>query len=176
LRGDTILRRLLCLELHEPPDIQIPPLPEPAPGLTTRKRFESHGRQPCAAACHSLIDPLGYAFENYDGTGAYRTIDSGEPVDATGSITLDAGVTITFKNAVDLMGTLAHHDRVRQCLTTQWLRYLLHRREVEGEAPSQQALLEAFRASGDDLRELMVALTRSRAFTHRTLSPGEAAP
>jgi hypothetical protein len=176
LRGDAILRRLLCTELPEPSNIVIPPVPAVDPRWTTRQRYEMHGMQSCAAACHSIIDPLGYAFENYDGTGAYRTIDNGHPVDASGSISLDGGVQLEFRNAIDLVGQLARHERVRQCMATEWLRYMLGRREVSGEAPSQKALADLLRASGDDLRELVVGLTRSRPFTHRTLSPGEVAP
>ena len=49
----------------------------PAPGLTTRERFAEHAMNPCAT-CHRLTDPIGFAFENYDAIGAWRTTEQGK--------------------------------------------------------------------------------------------------
>src|SRR6185436_15482210 len=83
MRGDAILRRMLCIELGIPPDVVIPPVSEPRPGVTTRERFESVDQQLCGRACHGLIDPLGFALENYNAIGAYRTMDQGKAIDAS---------------------------------------------------------------------------------------------
>ena len=172
-RGATLLRRLLCVDLMEPSDLVIPALPEPRPSQTTRERFEAHGMVPCASACHEkIIDPLGYAFENYGAIGEWRDTDNGKPVNARASAPI-GNTQREFKDAIELMDILAHSDEVRTCMTTQWLRYLLGRQELSGESPSVKALDQLFRKSGDDLRELIVGLVRTRTFTHRTLSPGE---
>jgi hypothetical protein len=172
-RGMALFQRLLCLELRPPDNLIIPPLPEPTPGTTTRERFEMLDNNPCATACHSMIDPLGLSFENYDAIGAYRTIEQGKPVDAHGSVKLSSGDDFSFTNAVDLMGKLATNDHVRECMSTQWLRYFLRRHEISSEEPSLTALVDVFRKKGFDMRELMVAMTRTRTFTHRSPSPGE---
>jgi hypothetical protein len=173
-RGDALLRRLVCLDIPSPNDIVIPPIPEPLPGVTTRQRVESVDNQMCAQACHAFIDPLGFAFENYDAIGAYRTTDQGKPVDASGTLrkVLAAG-DVPFKNAVDLMPKLARSDEVTTCMSRQWLRYLMRRRELSSEEPTVAALARTLAARGGDLRHLLFGLVRSRPFTHRTPMNGE---
>src|SRR4030095_1831035 len=73
-RGDAILRHLLCFALQVPANILVPPVADPRPNQTTRQRLEAHSMNACAVECHQkIIDPLGYAFEHYDATGAWRT-------------------------------------------------------------------------------------------------------
>lgn len=174
MRGDAILRRMLCIELGIPPDVVIPPVSEPRPGVTTRERFESVDQQLCGRACHGLIDPLGFALENYNAIGAYRTMDQGKAIDASGAIQNVFASDLVFKNAIELMPQLAKSEEARDCLPTQWLRYFLRRREVSSERPTQRALARMFRERGGDMRYLLVGLVRSRVFTHRPLMIGEA--
>jgi hypothetical protein len=164
-RGDAVLGKLLCTHLEVPADIMVPPLAEPKPGQTTRERVAAHGMALCAT-CHKLIDPLGFSFENYDTVGRYRTTEENKPVDASGVFTLGSD-TIMFKNAVELMPKLAKSQEARDCMVTQWWRYALRRQEATSEDPSIKLVQEAFRLSGQDMRELLVAFTRTRAFTHR---------
>jgi hypothetical protein len=176
-RGAAVMRRVLCLELSPPDSIIIPPLPErPTAGLTTRERYETLDADQCAASCHGVMDPLGYAFENYDAIGAYRTLDNNKPVNARASVALPSGQRLEYDDAIALMAKLAKLDEVRECMGTQWLRYFLGRREVTGEAPSVRALAGVLHDSGDDLRALLVALTRTRTFTHRAPFTGEVMP
>ena len=51
-----------------------------------RQRLTAHVSNPICAACHDLMDPIGFGLENYDGIGAYRTMDNGAPVDASGEL------------------------------------------------------------------------------------------
>jgi hypothetical protein len=174
-RAVIVLRRVLCADVEpEPPDIDIPVLPPVPVDSTNRERFEAHGRHPCAERCHKIIDPVGFAFEIYDAVGAYRTMDNGKPVDARGSVTA-SGSRIDFQDAIDLVKRIAPLEDVRRCMGTQWLRYLLRRPEGPGDAASLRAAGEPFRRSSD-IRDLLVALTRTRAFTHRTPTPGEGTP
>ena len=62
------------------------------------------------------------------------------------------------------------------CLARQFLRYALRRKEGPGDEAALAAAQAAFNGKGNDLRELMVALTKTRAFTHRTQSMGEVLP
>jgi hypothetical protein len=170
-RGDGALRRLLCTELIIPATLEVPPLPEPKPGQTTRERYEIHSMSPCAT-CHKLIDPIGFAFEHYDAVGAYRDTEVNKPINAKGSYTFDSIGEVQFDGAVQLMKHLAKAKEAADCMATQWLRYTLRRREVMGETPSVK-VLEASLGTGADLKELMVAATKARTFTHRAPSPGE---
>jgi hypothetical protein len=173
-RGKIMTDRVICVEIALPPD-DVPDPKPPAPNLSVRERFDEHSKNPCATACHSIMDPLGFAFENYNGIGAYQTSDGGKPVDATGSIELD-GRAQPFKNAIELGKHLAASKQVASCMARQFLRYALRRKESQADQPSLAAASEAFAGSSYDLRELIVALTKTRAFTHRTPSTGEDLP
>jgi hypothetical protein len=173
-RGAQILRQVFCQDIEVPANLVVPDVKPPAPGVTTRQRFEEHSKSPCAT-CHLLFDPIGFAFENYDGIGQYRTKDNGQPVDASGTLEL-GGRTVKFKDAVELMPQLAATDDVRSCVATQWTRYLLRREESKGDMPSLAGIQKAFRDSSYDMRELLVAIVTSDAFTRRTPAAGEVLP
>ena len=91
-RTSPVLRAKWVLEniLGTPP----PPPPADVPGLpengedgepqTVRERLAQHRRNPVCASCHAPMDPLGFALENFDAVGEWRTHDAGYPVDASG--------------------------------------------------------------------------------------------
>src|SRR6185295_7603896 len=133
-RGKTLADRVLCVEVPPPPD-NVPDPQPPAPNLSTRERFAEHGKNACATACHSVFDPLGFAFEGYDAIGGFRTTDGGKPVNATGALSL-GGQMRPFKDAIEMVALLSQADEVRECMGRQWLRYALRRREVQGDAAS----------------------------------------
>jgi hypothetical protein len=170
-RGVEILRHVLCTDIEIPKDITVPPV-APLPDQTTRETFAAHSTDPKCSSCHALIDPLGFAFEHYDAIGQWRTTDNKKPVDSTGKADID-GLSLNFKDAVELSQQLAKADPVRDCMGAEWLRYMARRHEGDGDAASLQAGREAFSKAGFDLRELMLALTRTRSFTHRSPSAGE---
>jgi len=173
-RGAQILRRVLCQDIEPPKEMVVPDVAPPSPGVTTRQRFAQHSMSPCAT-CHQAFDPIGFAFENFDGIGRYRTTDNGQAVDSSG--TLDLGsATVKFKDAVELMPALATSDDVRSCMATQWTRYMLRREETKGDMASLDAVQKAFRDSSYDMRELLVAIVSSDAFTRRTPAVGEVLP
>jgi len=173
-RGDSVLHRALCIDLEVPPNIVVPAVAEPNPMQTTRERFDVHGKDSCAISCHSFIDPIGFAFENYDAVGAYRTTENNKPIDATGTVDLPKSGKVSFNNAIELSAFLAKAPETKDCMVRQWVRYGLGRREVAGEEPSFKALAQVFEQSGYNLREMLVAFTKTRAFTHRALTAGEA--
>jgi len=92
LRGKWILENLL----GTPP----PPPPQDVPALedrsekarTVRARMEQHRANPVCASCHKIMDPLGFALENFDAVGAWRTEEEGAPIDPSGQLTDGAKV------------------------------------------------------------------------------------
>ncbi len=174
MRGKAVADRVLCKDLPSPPD-NVPPPKEPLDGVTTRQRFEDHSSSPCAAACHNILDPLGFAFENYDAVGAWRTMDMGQPVNAAATVELD-GKKVNFANGIELGSLMASSNEAAACMAKQWLRYMLRRHEVAGDEASLLAATDAFGKAGNDIRELIVALTKTKSFTHRTASAGELLP
>src|SRR6185436_2572351 len=173
-RGNTVLHRALCIDLEVPPNIVVPAVAEPNPMQTTRQRFEEHGMLDCAKSCHSFIDPVGFAFENYDAVGAYRTTENNQKIDASGTVDLPKSGKVSFKNALELAAFLAKAPETKDCMVRQWVRFSLGRREEASEDPSFKVLAQVFETSGYNLRDMLVAFTKTRMFTHRALTAGEA--
>jgi hypothetical protein len=173
-RGVTVLRHVICQDVPPPPDnVMIPPLPERPQNVTTRQFYSMHSKYgDLCMSCHNTIDPMGFAFENYDAVGQYRETEVGQMVDASGSLELGSG-KITFKNAVDLVNQLAKTPELRDCMSRHWVRYLLRRQEMTQEKTSIDALLKAFDDSQGDMREVLVAIAGTKAFTHRQPFAGE---
>ena len=171
-RGKAIYEKLLCRELPPPP-ANVPPAKPASAGGSTRERFTEHDTNDCARGCHNLIDPLGFAFENYDGIGKYRTMDNGKMVDASGEVTLD-GVTKKFANAVELSALLAGSAEARRCFATQWVRFALAREESGADTASVDTAAAGFADPTATVRDLMAGIATMRSFRYRSPSPGEA--
>ncbi len=176
-RGLIILGQLMCGTIRPPPgNIQIPDLPavDGTTIKTTRQANTVHDTMPCAV-CHKDFDPLGYAFENYDGVGAYRTTENGQAIDATGTgITPQAKQAFSFTNALDLINFLANSDEVKTCVGRQWFRYLLGRMEgPEDEGSIETAVLQARANPNYSVRDLLIGMVKSMAFRMRSVNAGE---
>ncbi|HEX2876183.1 MAG TPA: DUF1588 domain-containing protein [Polyangiaceae bacterium] len=164
-RGAFIRDRVLCTPLPDPPPNVNANPPVVNPGATTRQRFEQHRADPICAGCHSLIDPVGFAFEHYDGMGMFRSADGALPIDATGSLT-GTDTDGPFQDGVELTKRFATSAQVRDCMATQWLRYAVRRDETDQDACSQAKIAAAFRDNGD-LRQLVTAVVQSDAFRYK---------
>lgn len=170
-RGHVIFNQLLCGELPPVP-ANVPPAGPQKQGVSNRERFAVHGANACAAGCHRVLDPLGFAFENYDGTGRFRDMDAGKPVDASGSILLPDGVTTwTFQDARELVTHMATSQALRDCVSRQWLRFALARKETSADEPSVLASQAAFASAGHDLRALFVSVAETPSFLYRIATP-----
>jgi hypothetical protein len=165
-RGYVISDRLLCVVPPEPPQDVDAAVPRPDPNVPTRVRFEQHRSKPQCAACHALMDPLGLAFEAYDGIGRFRSTDGRAPVDSTSELrgTDQDG---PVKDAVEMVGRLARTREVRACMARQWFRYALGRLDSAGDEPAIAAAIDAFARDGHRLPDLMVALAASHPFRFR---------
>jgi hypothetical protein len=166
-RGVFIAQRILCVELP-PPDPKATVLIELQPNMSNRERVEATtGKGTCGQACHSaLFNPLGYAFENYDAIGKFRTTDHGKPVNAADSYTLD-GELKSFANGVELSHLLAEAKQTHDCYVRKMMTYL-HGRVL---APEEQPMVDYYarlsRAGQVSLRELELTLVTSDAFLNR---------
>jgi hypothetical protein len=165
-RGKVITERLLCQHLAPaPPDLNVTP-PKPVANQQTREAYEVHTSNQYCRSCHQMMDPLGFAFEAFDGIGRYRTMETGRPVNAASSITL-GGQVRRFDGAREFLGILAGSDDVRRCVATQWMQFALAREITEDDRAPFGAAYAAFAKSGFDVRELLVAMLATKSFTHR---------
>jgi hypothetical protein len=165
-RGKFVREELLCEELPPPP-ANVPKPPDTMPGVTTREKFRQHETDPACAGCHQMMDPIGFGFENFDAVGKYRTVDNGQPVDASGEAIATADINGKFVGVAELGGKLAKSGEVEACVTRQWFRFFLSRFEQSADGCSMKSLLDQFRASSDNLNRLPTAIVQTDAFLYR---------
>jgi hypothetical protein len=166
-RGVEVQRQLLCTNIP-PPGMQVPQVPPPSAGKTTREIVAQHtGGEGCKTCHEGFINPVGFGLENYDAVGGFRTMESGKPVDASGSL---VGTTknLPFKNGVEMAKAIAETPEARTCYAKQWLRYTLGREEKDADACAIDTLAESIGKDTYTASDLMVDLVRSRAFMYRS--------
>ncbi|MES1206748.1 MAG: DUF1592 domain-containing protein [Pseudomonadota bacterium] len=167
-RGVFIAERLLCKTLPPPdPKAAATMIPNTA-GLTNRERVEmTTGKGTCGAACHAvLFNPLGYAFENYDAIGEYRTKDQGKTVDASDSYTLD-GQLQSFTNGVELSHLLADAKETHACYVQNMMSYLNGRELTADEQTTVDYFARLSRAGMLSVHDMELAIVTSDAFLNR---------
>ena len=128
IRGKWVLDNLLGVP-PPPPPAAVPALKENTTGLggrslSMRERLSEHRDNPACAGCHKLMDPVGFALENYDAIGRWRTASEGLPIDASGA--LPDGVK--FEGVGGLRKILTgHREEFVNVLTGKLLTYALGR-------------------------------------------------
>lgn len=166
-RGVFIATRLLCITLP-PPAPGAGSLIDIQPDMTNRQRVEATtGKGTCGEGCHSaFLNPLGYAFENYDAIGKYRTTDRGLPVDASDVYRLD-GEAKAFSNGVELSHLLAESKQLHSCYAGNMMSYLHGRVLDEAEDPTVDYYARLSLADRISIRDLALDITTSDAFLKR---------
>jgi hypothetical protein len=172
-RGYMIRKSLLCTVPPPPSGITIPPVVK-REGATARAVFAEHrSKEPCKT-CHVFMDPLGLPLENFDEFGRYRDTDQGQPVDATGGLTLvgSKGSVIEpelapVDGAADLGTQLAALPETQKCLVQTWFRYAAGHEEEALDRCTINALIERFGGTGGKLDDLLVAIATSDGFRYR---------
>ena len=140
-----------------PPPPDVPALPgenDTGTPRSVRARLAQHRRNPACAACHATMDPLGFALENFDAVGRWRTTDAGAPIDASAVL---ADGTTRFEGPAGLRGVLASRsDQFVETVTEKLLTYALGRGLEHYDRPVVRAIARA--AGGDDHRWSSVIL------------------
>jgi hypothetical protein len=168
LRGAWILERVLGSPPPEPPP-KVPTLAENKrgePARTLRERLEQHRKNPACFACHGIMDPLGFALENFNAVGQFRADDPDTltPIDASGE--LPDGTPIDGAN--DLRRALvANPDRFVQAFTENLMTFALGRSLDYRDMPTVRAVVR--RAAKDDYRfeSIVLGIVSSNAFRKR---------
>ena len=166
LRGKWILEEVLGTPPPPPPPLvaTLSPDDKVSEGLTFRQRLEAHRKNPNCAACHSRLDPLGFALENFDPIGRWRTEVDGHPVDAGG--TLGSGESVTgpaqLKDAL-----MARKSLFVRHLTEKLMAYALGRGLEYYDIPSVKAVVAALAADDYSMDTLILEIARSYPFLWR---------
>lgn len=165
LRGKWLLDNLLGTPPPPPPP-NVPILPDASPGeipTSIRERLARHRQDPVCSTCHTVIDPLGFALENFDVIGAWRDFDEiGNPVDPKGNY--PGGVEFTgFADLRDWMTTRS--EQFSHTLVEKLMTYALGRRVEYFDQPTIRDIVR--KASNDDYSwsSLVMGIVNSPAFT-----------
>jgi hypothetical protein len=168
LRGVFLLRRVACSNIPDPPagaQMQEPTTDPATPIRTTRDYFTWKTSLPACSGCHALINPTGFAFEEFDGLGQWRDKDRDAPVDSSGTVHIGAK-DLTFQGASDLLQGLAQEPAVQACYAKNWLQFAYGRRDDQADARALGLAAQRLQAGSFSIRDLAVALTERPAFNH----------
>ncbi len=171
IRGKYILQNILGAP-PPPPPANVPPLDEDTVGTAAslRQQMDKHRTNTVCASCHSRMDPLGFALENYDAIGKWRTQDGNFPVDSSGTLPSGQSFSSPAEMRQVLGGMIPEFAR---CLTEKMLTYALGRGLERYDRPTVQAITKRLAASGYGFRTLVNEVVRSLPFQSRR---GEAVP
>jgi hypothetical protein len=167
-RGVDIMHRAMGATNFAPPDnIVITPLPETMAGQTNRERVNAHtGPGTCGASCHgTYINPLGFAFENFDAMGQSRTTDNGKPVDTTGQY-LFADGSKSFTGAPSLLALMAAAPQTHQTYSARLAEFVLARDIAEKDRTFVNTLGQSSMAA-TSIKQMALTVIKSPAFTTR---------
>jgi mono/diheme cytochrome c family protein len=170
LRGKWVLENLLGLPVPPPPP-DVPSLKGNSEGekpRTLREQLAEHRADPVCASCHKVMDPVGFALENFDAVGAWRTQEPGGRIDASGQLADGTRVdgVVTLRNAI-----LDKPDLFIATMTEKLMIYALGRGVGAGDMPAVRGVMRA--AAKDDYRfsSIVLGIVRSVPFRMRT-TPG----
>jgi len=168
LRGKWLLDTLLGAPPPPPPP-NVPDLPEQGEGgraASVRERLEQHRRSPQCATCHAVIDPLGFALENFDGLGAWRTVDeAGKAVDARG--VMPGGAQVEGLAGLRAF-LLERREQFAGTVTEKLMAFALGRELRYFDQPTVRAVVRDAARQRYSWSSLILGGVRSPAFLMRT--------
>jgi hypothetical protein len=172
IRGKWVLEQLLGTPPPPPPP-NVPSLKDDATAqkLTMRQRMEQHRANPTCAACHRLMDPLGFALENYDGLGSWRasTAPGSGPIDSSG--TLPDGTA--FNGPAGLREVLMKkQDMFVYNFTERLLTYALGRGVEEYDHAALRKITREAAADNQKWSSIILGIVNSTPFQMRRASDG----
>jgi hypothetical protein len=159
-RGVFLARSILGNVLQPPKQAIAALAADQAPNLTTRERVATQTAAVACQSCHTMINPLGFALEEFDAIGRHRTVESTggveKPINASGSYLPRTGPAVTFRNAKELGDACAASHDAQEAFV-QAVFHAVVKQPVRAWGPDTLARLRAdFEARGFDLRELLV--------------------
>ncbi|MEQ1749767.1 MAG: DUF1592 domain-containing protein [Prosthecobacter sp.] len=173
-RGKYLLENILGTPPPPAPG-GVPPLDEKkarSSKLTLRQQFAEHRNNASCAGCHAFLDPMGFAFENFDAIGRWRDQEKNQPIDASGSLVRGQ----TFQNLADLRAILVRDmsDQFVKNLVENLLTYALGRGIEYTDKPTVQEILRKAKASGNRFQDIILAVCESVPFQKMRIAPGGA--
>ena len=161
VRGKFVQERMLCVSIPPPPPGVVTDLPSTEQAKTMRERLALHQQEPLCASCHTVMDPIGFGLENYDGVGIFRTLDNGAPIDAASDVDGQP-----FEGALELGQVLREREQFSWCSVLNLYRHASGHVEATGELGRLRDVTNTFIKSNYHLKDALVELVASRAFRY----------
>ncbi len=167
IRGKWILENILGTPPPPPPD-DVPALTDNVVSakLPLRERFAQHRADAACASCHLLIDPPGFALENYDAVGRWRDVDDGRPVDAKGG--LPGGVELEGTAGLE-QGLLERPELFVATMTEKLLVFALGRGLEHYDAPNVRQIVRSAKIDNYRFSSMILGIVNSPPFQMRTI-------
>jgi hypothetical protein len=146
----------------------VPPLNENAVRegkvLTMRERMEEHRKNPVCASCHKIMDPIGFALENFDAVGTWRTREAGVPIDASGELADGTKVdgVVTLRRAL-----LSHPEVFVGTMTEKLLMYAIGRGLDHNDMPAVRAIVRDAGRHNYQFSSIVLGIVHSVPFQMR---------
>jgi hypothetical protein len=167
LRAKWLLENFLGTPPPPPPG-DVPPFPpeagENGEPRSVRERLAQHRKNPVCANCHGPMDPLGFALENFDGVGKWRTLDANAPIDASG-VLVDGS---RFTGPAELRQTLlTRKDQIVRTIAEKMLTYATGRGLEYYDAPAVRQIVRGAAKNDDRWSSLILEIVKSTPFQMR---------
>jgi hypothetical protein len=170
-RGKYVMEVLLGTPPPPPPP-NVPALPENSDSrtghaaklLSVRERMQEHRANAVCAACHKMMDPIGFSLENFDAVGVWRTNDSGFRIDPSGEMFDGAKLNgpVDLRNAL-----LSHSDAFVGTFTENLLAYALGRVLESPDMPAVRAIDRAAAGNNNRFSSFILSIIKSPPFQMR---------
>jgi hypothetical protein len=167
IRGKWILNNILGAPPPDPPP-NVPALSDrrtQAKVQTMRERMAQHRSNPACTTCHSMIDPAGFALENFDAIGRWRTVDeSYNAIDASGALPDGS----KFDGVKELRAALTKHpERFAHTVTERLMTYALGRGVEYYDMPAVRKILRDTAPDGYRMQSIILGIVKSYPFQYR---------
>ena len=173
IRGNWMLDNIIGTPSPPPPP-NVPALEENKVDatLSMRDRLAEHRANPACASCHDLMDPIGFALENFDAVGRWREFENGVAIDVSGGLP-DGSVFAGVENLEK--GLLERPELFVRTLSEKLLTFALGRGVESYDAPAIRQIVRDARADEFRLSSIILGITKSVPFQMRSRSKGEQA-
>ncbi len=166
LRGKWILENIVGAAVPPPPP-DVPVLKPTADGekpKTMREQMAEHRANPACATCHKVMDPIGFAMENFDAVGAWRTREPGGPIDASGNLADGTKIdgVVSLRKAL-----VSHPDQFVDTLTEKLLTYALGRGLSYNDMPVVRGIVRDSAQQNYRFTSIVLGIVRSAPFQMR---------
>jgi hypothetical protein len=157
-RGVFLIRFLLGRTLRPPTEAFSPLSPDLHPDLTTRERVELQTSPESCQVCHSRINGLGFALENYDAIGRFRTEERGKAIASAGRYTSRSGEEVEFEGAAELAEYLTNSPDAHRAFVSRAFQHFVKQPPAAFGPDTLDELTAKFVDSNFNIRKLIVEI------------------